>query len=267
MNKLEKLKKILKGMNSALVAYSGGLDSTFLLRVAKEVLRDNVLAVTADSATYPHEELVFAKRMAHILKVRHKIIKTQELKDRRFISNSIERCYFCKRELFSRLKEIARENKIRYVLDATNLSDEKDFRPGNKARKELGIRSPLQEVRFSKDGIRFWSKKLGLPTWNKPPSVCLASRVPYGLPISKTTLKKINQAERVLKKMGFNQVRVRHYNDLCRIEVPRAKIPLIIKRADVLVKRLKRLGYCYVTLDLQGYRSGSLNEVLKRKSF
>ncbi|MBU4346314.1 MAG: ATP-dependent sacrificial sulfur transferase LarE [Candidatus Omnitrophica bacterium] len=262
-NKFKNLKDILKKMGSVLVAYSGGVDSTFLLKVAGDVLEDGVLAVTADSPTYPKEELAFSKRTAKELGIRHKIIKTHELKDRKFTSNTVSRCYFCKKELFSRLKYIARKNKLNFVIDATNVSDKKDFRPGNKARDELNIRSPLQEAGFTKYDIRRLSKKLGLSTWDKPSLACLASRFAYGKKISLKILKRINRGESFLRKQGFKQVRLRHYNGLCRIEVSKNDIPLLLNKRDSIVARLKRIGYKYITVDLQGYRTGSMNEVLK----
>jgi uncharacterized protein len=226
--------------------------------------KDKVLAVTASSPTYPKEELLFAKTIAQKLGVRHKIIKADELKDERFVSNPVNRCYFCKSGLFKRLKKIAARSGLNFVLDATNLSDKSDFRPGDKARKELKIRSPLLKAGFTKEDIRNLSRKLGLATWNKPSLACLASRVPYGARISLESLKRISQAELYLKKAGFRQVRLRHYNGLCRIEVLKKDIPRLINRREQIVDRLKKLGYNYITIDLEGYRTGSINEVIKQ---
>jgi uncharacterized protein len=192
MNKLAKLKKIIKEMRSVLVAYSGGVDSTFLLKVCHDVLEDKVLAVTADSATYPKTELAAAKRIARSLGVRHKVIRTAELSDNRFNANPANRCYFCKQELFTELKGLAREYSLRVVVDASNVSDKLDYRPGNQAKKELGIRSPLQEVGLDKFEIRSLSKRMDLPTWNKPSLACLASRVPYGVKITLEILRQID---------------------------------------------------------------------------
>ncbi|MCX5701755.1 MAG: ATP-dependent sacrificial sulfur transferase LarE [Candidatus Omnitrophica bacterium] len=262
--KLVLLKKILTDMGSVLVAFSGGLDSTFLLKAASLVLpRNKILAVTQDSPTYPKEELLFAKGIACLFGVRHKIIKTGELKNKRFYSNPVNRCYFCKKELFSRLKDIAKRKKIDFVIDASNVSDKNDFRPGNKAKDSLGIRSPLEEAYLTKKDIRILSKQLGLKSWDKPALACLASRVPYGTKISDKLLSRINRAEGFLRQLGFRQVRLRHYNGLCRIEVLKQDIPKLINKRSFITHKLKKLGYSYVTVDLEGYRTGSMNEVIK----
>lgn len=258
-HKLSRLKKILSKMGSLLLAYSGGCDSTFLLQVAKETLPDKVLAVTADSPTYPTEELAFSKQMVRNLKVRHLVIKTQELKNKQFLKNPTRRCYFCKKELFGRLNKIARKNNIDFVIDATNYSDRQDFRPGNLAKKEMRVRSPLEEAGLTKDDIRKLSKKMGVPTWNKPSLACLASRIPYGTAINKKILSQINRSEDFIRGMGFREVRLRHYNGLARIEVAKEDIPRLINKRRLIIDRLKKLGYNYVTVDLEGYRTGSLN--------
>ncbi len=248
-----------------MIAFSGGTDSTFLLKIASLVLpKEKVIAVTANSATYPEGELISAKKIAGAFGAKHKIINTSELNDKKFKSNTPKRCYFCKKELFTKLKNIAREDKLSFVFDASNISDMSDFRPGTKAKKELGIRSPLQEAGFTKADIRILSKKLGLSTWNKPAQACLASRIPYGMNISEPALVRINRAENVLRGLNFSQIRVRHYNGLCRIEVPKNEIPGLINKGQCIIDKLKKLGYNYITVDLEGYRTGSLNEVIKK---
>jgi pyridinium-3,5-biscarboxylic acid mononucleotide sulfurtransferase len=265
MDKVKKLKSILKDMGSVLVAYSGGVDSTFLLKVCRQVLGDNVLAVTGDSATYPAQELAFAKKAARDIGSRHLIIKTDELADKRFTANSPRRCYYCKSELFGALKSLAKEKKMNFVIDASSVSDRHDYRPGSKAGQLLGVRSPLEEAGFTKEDIRKASRALKLSTWDKPSLACLASRIPYGTPIAPALLGRISKAEKFLQGLGFRQVRLRHYNGLCRIEVPESNIAALVAQRDRITRRLKKLGYQYITIDLQGYRTGSMNETLKFK--
>ncbi len=265
LGKLNKLKKIILDSESAVIAFSAGVDSTLLLYVASKVLpKDKIIAVTANSATYPKQELVLAKKISRAFKVKHQIINTRELRDKRFIANPVNRCYFCKRELFSRLKYIAKKNGLRNIFDASNLSDQKDFRPGTKAKKELRVRSPLQEAGINKEEVRRLSRLLKLNTWDKPSLACLASRVPYGTQISEKVLRRIEQGEELLRAIGFNHVRLRDYSKLCRIEVPEEDILRLIAKSKYIIDKLKKLGYNYVTVDLEGLRSGSMNEVIKK---
>jgi len=264
-DKLERLKRIILAYQSTLVAFSGGQDSAFLLKVCTLVLPpDKILAVTAVSATYPKGELAKAKILAKQIGSRLKVIRTSELNNKKFTANPVARCYFCKQELFSKLIVIAKQNKLDFVLEAGSLSDKLDYRPGNIAKRKLKIKSPLIEAGFSKEDIRRLSKKFGLSSWNKPSLACLASRIPYGVKITVGRLKRIDQAEVYLSSLGFRQVRLRHYNGLCRIEVDKSDIRRLLNKREQIVKRLKDLGYNYITVDLEGYRTGSLNEVINK---
>lgn len=263
-SKFEKLKEILSEMGKVLIAFSGGVDSTFLLKVAQDVLGENVLAVIASSETYPEREREEAIRFAQMFNVRHMVIHTKELDNPEFLNNPPERCYFCKKELFSKLKDIADAEDIPYVLDGSNYEDTTDFRPGIKAAEELKIRSPLREVRLLKKEIRQLSKELDLPTWDKPSFACLSSRFPYYSEIDSISLKQIDQAEEFLRGLGFKQIRVRHHGQTARIEIESDEFPKIIKSEirEEVVRNFRKLGYTYITLDLAGYRTGSMNEPL-----
>jgi len=263
--KLDKLEKLILKYNPCVIAFSGGVDSSFLIKIAAETLpKESLLAVTAVSPTYPKEELINAKKIAKLIGVRHKIIRTYESKDENFTANPVNRCYFCKKELFSRLKDITKAEKFKSVLDASNVCDKSDFRPGSIAKKELKVYSPLQEAGFTKDDVRKLSRKFKLPNWDKPSLACLASRIPYGDKISLQVLKRINEAEIILRDLGFKQVRIRDYGRYCRIEVNDNQISTLISKRNLIVDKLKKLGYNYVTVDLEGYRTGSMNEVIRK---
>jgi uncharacterized protein len=266
--KLESLESLLSEMGSVLIAYSGGMDSTFLLKVASSVLGDRVMAVTASSETYPSREMEEAKRNARMLGVKHIVINTSELDDENFASNPPERCYYCKKELFSKLMELARQYELSCVADGSNYDDLNDFRPGMRAAAQFGVRSPLKEARLTKEEIRTLSREMNLPTWDKPPQPCLSSRFPYGATITREKLSRLELAEEFLAGFGIRQLRVRVHGDIARIEVPRQDMPIFLDEdiAREIVDRFKALGYTYITLDIQGYRMGSMNEPLPKGS-
>jgi len=263
-DKYENLKRILERMENVLVAFSGGVDSTFLLKVARDSLGDDVLAVIASSEIFKEEEKQEALKLAQELNVRHRIIRTRELENPNFVKNSPQRCYYCKKGLFSRLKEIATAEGISNILDGANFEDTADFRPGARAARELGVYSPLRDVKLSKKEIRTLSKDLNLPTWDKPSSTCLSTRFPYNMEINEKRLKQVTRAEEYLKTLGFSQIRVRHHGKIARIEFSTEEISTAVNPSvrEEIASNLKKIGYTYITLDLSGYRSGSMNEVL-----
>lgn len=263
--KLEKLKGILHQMRSVLVAFSGGCDSAFLLAVAKATLKERVIAVTAFSAAMPQSEIRQAVSLAKKLGVKHLVVNYMPPKG--FWSNSAKRCYFCKKDLFTKFKRVAARRKLRYVVDGTNTDDANDFRPGTKALQELGIRSPLAEAGLRKQGIKNLSNKIGLLTWKKPAVSCLATRISFAEEITPEKLAMVAKAEKFIRGLGFLEVRVRMHCNIARIEVAPKNIPELARMREKISRKLKALGFLYVTVDCDGYRTGSMNEELiwKRK--
>ena len=265
--KWDRLRSLLREMKLAVLAYSGGVDSSVLLCAATEVLGPNLIAVTAISETYPPAELEPAKRFAASLGVRHRILATEEITRDEFSRNAPDRCYHCKQELFGKLRQIADTEGIAYILDGTNIDDLSDHRPGRKAAGEFSVRSPLAEAGLTKQEVRALARRMDLPMWDKPSLACLSSRIPYGTPITLELLKNIQSAEDAIHALGIRQVRVRHHGDTARIEVEQDDLARLAA-GDVrqqIVDVFKELGYVYICLDLEGYRTGSLNAVLEKK--
>ena len=266
--KLERLKGVIGRYPRAIVAVSGGVDSSLVLKVSADVLANSsVIAVTGSSETYTHTELEEAKRIAEQFGVEHVVIRPAELTDENFSSNDEKRCYYCKREFYAKLFSFAQSRGIPTVFDGSNVDDEGDYRPGRVAAKEFGVVSPLIEAGFKKDDIRLLLRSWGLDFWNKPSNPCLASRIPYGNAISKEKLGTVESGEAFLVENGFSGVRVRHHGSIARIEVPPSEIERIVgeENRKKIIEHFKKLGFLWVTVDLEGYRTGSLNEMLLRR--
>lgn len=261
--KKQKLYDILATMDQVIVAFSAGIDSTFVLKCAAEVLGDRVLAVTAASETFPDRELQEAIDLAKQFGVRHEVVQIKELENPNFVANNPDRCYHCKAGLYATLTDLAKERGIPWVLDGANMDDLGDYRPGRVAAKEYEIRSVLQEVELYKEELRELAREMGVPNWDKPSFACLSSRIPYGDIITLDKVEQLDRGEGQLRTLGFKQIRVRHHGTIARVEVLREEFSKALDLVDEITTILKGEGFTYVTLDLEGYRSGSMNETLK----
>jgi pyridinium-3,5-biscarboxylic acid mononucleotide sulfurtransferase len=266
--KERQLRALLQSYDSLIIAFSGGADSAYLTYVANTELGDRALAVTGDSASYPTFQRELADRLTSQFGIHHEIIFTKEFEDTNYTSNPPNRCYYCKTELYTKLDELKRRRGFGIICDGSNADDVGDYRPGRQAAREIGVRSPLEECGLTKVEIRELSRRAGLPTWDEPASACLSSRVPYGQVVTIEKLSMVDKAEIALKQMGFRQVRVRHHGDVARIEIAEEELSRALdpEMAARMSAALKALGFKYVALDLEGYRTGSLNEALRKSS-
>lgn len=265
-DKRQRLIDLIREMGSVVVAFSGGVDSTFVAAAAYDALGDRALAITGISPSIPEVEVEEAKQLAAQIGIRHELIETHEMDRPGYVENSPERCFHCKDELYTLLGKLTEIDGYDFVVDGCNLDDVGDYRPGRRAAAEHGVRSPLIEAGLTKDEIRALSKERGLPTWDKPAMACLSSRIPYGSPVTIEALDQIEAAEMFLRSLGLRQLRVRHHGAVARIELDESGMAVLMNggRRNAVVNRFKELGFAYVTLDLAGFRSGSMNEVLKQ---
>src|SRR5947207_7794571 len=265
--KYEHLQTILRDMESVLVAYSGGVDSALLLKVAYDVLGTRAMGVIASSPAYAAEETEEALAVAEQMGISVITLETHELQDERYVANDFNRCYFCKTELFTKLEPLAKKYDLHYIAYGVNKDDDGDFRPGQRAAREFSVRGPLKEAGMGKREIRAVARLLGVPVWDKPAMACFSSRIPYGNRVDTATLQMIYKAEKLLRDLGFRQVRVRHHDKIARIEVERTELPRLFEDqiSRVVTDGLRKIGYTYVTVDLIGYRTGSMNESFYKK--
>jgi len=263
--KLVKLKEILAGLGSVVVAYSGGTDSTLVLKLAHDVLGDKVIAITAVSASLPAAERAEAEEIARLLGVRHILVESGEFTDPEYLANTPDRCYYCKKERFGKLSAYAEQHGYNAMVDGSNSDDAHDYRPGRRAAGMFNVHSPLAEVGLTKAEVRQMARELGLPNWDKPAAACLASRIPYGTRITTEVLEQVECAESFLHELGLRQLRVRHHGQVARIEAEPGDFPVLMDNRDRILAKLKSIGFLYITLDLAGFHSGNMNAALAKK--